>query len=120
MCGLFVYPDVKARVSESDWGARAELAAFYRSVARHGMTDLTNNHITLKVPGSVDQFLINPFGRIQVDVLASGAKISPVSRAAADAVSSIYEKYRATPAVGQMEWAAKLCWLDLHDPSYRE
>jgi ribulose-5-phosphate 4-epimerase/fuculose-1-phosphate aldolase len=58
-------------VSEEEWEARIELAAFYRSVARLGMTDLIANHITLKVPGSEDEFLINPLGLYYDEVTAS-------------------------------------------------
>ncbi len=58
-------------MSEEEWEARVELAAFYRSVARLGMTDLIANHITLKVPGSEDELLINPFGLYYDEVTAS-------------------------------------------------
>jgi ribulose-5-phosphate 4-epimerase/fuculose-1-phosphate aldolase len=86
---------------------------------------IMRNHGLLACGRSVAEAFINLYNleascRIQVDVLASGAKVSPISRAAADAVSSIYGKYRDTSTVGQMEWAAQLRWLDRHDPSYRE
>jgi ribulose-5-phosphate 4-epimerase/fuculose-1-phosphate aldolase len=255
----FIYPSVQARVSEPEWQARVELAAFYRIVARYGMTDLTNNHITYKVPDTDAQFLINPFGlsyeeitascliridskgemllqpdpcyginptgfvihgaihaarpeikciahthtragtavssmecgllmfnqtalsllgtvgyhayeglsldrgeqarladdlgrnyvlvlrnhgllacgrsvaeafiylynvemscRIQVDALASGAKLTQIDPAARSAVQAVYDKYRTSSTVGRMEWAAQLRWLDRHDSSYRE
>jgi ribulose-5-phosphate 4-epimerase/fuculose-1-phosphate aldolase len=256
----FTYPSVRAQVTEGEWRARVELAAFYRVVHRYGMTDLTNNHITLKVPDSEDHFLINPFGlsydeitasslvkidsrgkmllqpdsnfginytgfvihgavhgarpeitcvvhthsragiavsamdcgllmlsqtslfmdgvvgyhdyeglaldldeqkrliadlgttnyamilrnhgllacgrtvaeafiniyslemscKIQVDAMASGAKIVPMSGASMKAVRTVFDKYRAMPVVGDMEWAAELRRLDKHDPTYRE
>jgi ribulose-5-phosphate 4-epimerase/fuculose-1-phosphate aldolase len=254
----FVYPSVRAGVTEGEWNARVELAAFYRVVARHGMTDLTNNHITLKIPDAEDQFLLNPHGlaydeitasslvkidsrgkillqpdpafginftgfvihgaihdarsdircvahthtragvavsamecgllmlnqtslslagqigyhsyegvsldlaeqqrlaadlgsnftlilrnhgllacgrsvaeafimlynlemscRIQVDAMACGNKLVPITPAAADAVKTMYKDYRALNSVGRLEWAAELRWLDGHDSSYR-
>ena len=40
----------------------SKLAACYRMVARLGMDDLIYNHISARVPGHEDQFLINPYG----------------------------------------------------------
>lgn len=58
-------------VSESEWSARVELAACYRLVAHYRMTDMIYNHISLRVPGTEDQFLINPFGLLYEEVTAS-------------------------------------------------
>ena len=52
----------KGKVSDAEWNARRELAAAYRLVAREGWTHLVNNHISLRVPGRHDHFLINAFG----------------------------------------------------------
>ncbi len=62
---------VKPHVSDDEWQARVELAAFYRIVHRYGWSQLTNNHITLKVPGTEDQFLLNPWGLSYDEVTAS-------------------------------------------------
>lgn len=51
--------------------ARTDLAACYRLVAHFGMTDLIYTHITLRVPGTHGQFLINPFGSLFDEVTAS-------------------------------------------------
>ena len=61
----------KDRVSSEEWDARLELAATYRLVAHHGWTHLINNHITLRVPGTQDQFLINPYGPLFEQITAS-------------------------------------------------
>ena len=50
---------------------RIDLAAFYRLVARYGMTDLAYNHITARIPGRLDQFLINPYGLFYEEITAS-------------------------------------------------
>ena len=62
---------VRARVSEDEWQARVELAAAYRLVAHYGWTHLINNHISLRVPNTEDQFLINPYGLLYEQITAS-------------------------------------------------
>ncbi len=62
---------VRERVSEEEWKIRTDLAACYRLVARFGMSDLIYNHITAKVPGSKNRFLINPFGLLYREMTAS-------------------------------------------------
>jgi ribulose-5-phosphate 4-epimerase/fuculose-1-phosphate aldolase len=64
-------PSVRQRVSEGEWQARVELAAAYRLVAHYGWTHLINNHISLRVPGTKDQFLINPYGFLYEQITAS-------------------------------------------------
>jgi ribulose-5-phosphate 4-epimerase/fuculose-1-phosphate aldolase len=51
--------------------ARTELAACYRLIAHFGMDDLAFTHISARVPGTEDQFLINPFGLLFHEVTAS-------------------------------------------------
>lgn len=58
-------------INEAEWSARVELAACYRLVAHYRMTDMIYNHISLRVPGTEDQFLINPFGLLYEEVTAS-------------------------------------------------
>ena len=61
----------RRRVGEQEWQARVELAAAYRWIAIHGWTNLVNNHISLRVPGTGDQFLINPYGFLYEQITAS-------------------------------------------------
>jgi ribulose-5-phosphate 4-epimerase/fuculose-1-phosphate aldolase len=62
---------LQSQVSDIEWGARQELAAFYRVVFRHGWSQLVNNHITARVPGTTDQFLLNPHGLSYDEITAS-------------------------------------------------
>jgi ribulose-5-phosphate 4-epimerase/fuculose-1-phosphate aldolase len=62
---------LRSQVTEEEWAVREELAAFYRVVHRYGMSQLTNNHITLKVPGAEDHFLLNPWGLSYDEITAS-------------------------------------------------
>jgi ribulose-5-phosphate 4-epimerase/fuculose-1-phosphate aldolase len=64
-------PSVRQRVSDEEWQARVELAAAYRLVAHYGWTHLINNHISVRVPGQEDQFLINPYGHLYEQITAS-------------------------------------------------
>lgn len=57
--------------SEEEWQARTRLAATYRVFHLLGWTELIFNHITLRVPGTDDHFLINPFGLTYDEVTAS-------------------------------------------------
>ena len=64
-------PSVKDRVSPEEWQTRVDLAVLYRLVAREGMTDLAATHISARVPGPDDHFLINPYGLMFEEVTAS-------------------------------------------------
>jgi ribulose-5-phosphate 4-epimerase/fuculose-1-phosphate aldolase len=59
------------RIDPAEWDARIKLAACYRMVAKLGMDDLIYNHISLRVPGHGDQFLINPYGLLFDEITAS-------------------------------------------------
>lgn len=50
---------------------RIKLAACYRIFDLMGWSELIYNHITVKVPGSDDHFLINPYGLHYTEVTAS-------------------------------------------------
>ena len=62
---------VKATVSAEEWQTRVDLAACYRLVAMMGWDDLVFTHITAKIPGVENQFLINPYGLMFEEMTAS-------------------------------------------------
>lgn len=62
---------VKSLVTEEEWKARCDLAALYRLVRMHGWDDLFFTHISMRVPGPAEHFLLNPFGLLYEDVTAS-------------------------------------------------
>jgi ribulose-5-phosphate 4-epimerase/fuculose-1-phosphate aldolase len=62
---------IKDQVSPEEWQTRVDLAAFYRLVAKHGMDDLVGTHISARVPGHPDQFLLNPYGQLFNQITAS-------------------------------------------------
>jgi ribulose-5-phosphate 4-epimerase/fuculose-1-phosphate aldolase len=59
------------RVDSAERDARVRLAACYRMVAKLGMDDLIYNHISLRIPGHQDQFLINPYGLLFDEITAT-------------------------------------------------
>src|SRR5262249_8735622 len=64
-------PSLEGKVSLEEWAARVDLAAAYRLVALFGWEDLVFTHISLRVPGTEDQFLINPYGVFFDEITAS-------------------------------------------------
>jgi ribulose-5-phosphate 4-epimerase/fuculose-1-phosphate aldolase len=48
--------------SDIEIQTRRDLAAFYRLVAHFRMTDLIDTHISARIPGTADHFLINRYG----------------------------------------------------------
>jgi len=63
--------NLKSNVSPEEWQARVDLAACYRLMDVYGMTDLIANHISLRVPGEPDHFLINAYGLLYEEITAS-------------------------------------------------
>ncbi len=67
---------VEHSVSPEEWQARVDLAAFYRLVDLWGMSDMIANHISVRVPGEPNHFLINSYGYLYEEITASSlAKI---------------------------------------------
>jgi ribulose-5-phosphate 4-epimerase/fuculose-1-phosphate aldolase len=64
-------PSLRDKVAADEWAVRVDLAAAYRLVAHFGWEDLVFTHITARVPGSEDQFLINPYGLFFDEITAS-------------------------------------------------
>ncbi len=60
-----------AGMDEAEWQARCDLAALYRLVAFHRMTDLIYTHISVRVPGPEHHFLINRYGVLFHEMRAS-------------------------------------------------
>lgn len=62
---------VRELVSPEEWQARVDLAAAYRLVAHYGWDDLVFTHISARVPGPEHHFLINPYGMMFDEIMAS-------------------------------------------------
>jgi ribulose-5-phosphate 4-epimerase/fuculose-1-phosphate aldolase len=64
-------PTLKSSVSAEEWRTRVDLAAAYRLVAAFKWDDLVFTHISARVPGTENQFLINPYGLLFDEITAS-------------------------------------------------
>lgn len=61
----------KDRVDDAEWRTRVDLAAAYRLVALFRWDDLVFTHISARVPGRDNEFLINPYGLMFEEITAS-------------------------------------------------
>ncbi len=62
---------VKDLVSEEEWQVRVDLAACYRLIAMFGWDDLVFTHISARIPGPDEHFLINAYGLMFEEMTAS-------------------------------------------------
>lgn len=58
-------------MSEAEWGVRCDLAACYQLIDLYGMSELAATHISARVPGPHDHFLLNPLGTLFDQITAS-------------------------------------------------
>jgi ribulose-5-phosphate 4-epimerase/fuculose-1-phosphate aldolase len=63
--------NVQRQVSSEEWRLRVDLAACYRIIAMYGWDDLVFTHISARVPGPDEDFLINPYGWLFEEITAS-------------------------------------------------
>jgi ribulose-5-phosphate 4-epimerase/fuculose-1-phosphate aldolase len=68
---LLPIPSLKNSVSLEEWRVRVDLAALYRIIALYGWDDLVFTHISARVPGADNHFLLNPVGLMFEEVTAS-------------------------------------------------
>ena len=62
---------IREQVSDEEWEVRVNLAACYRLIAVHGWDDLVFTHVSARVPGSDEHFLINAYGLLFEEMTAS-------------------------------------------------
>lgn len=67
--------NVSEGVGVNEAEIRRDLAACYRLIAVYGMTDMASNHISARLPGSYDHFLINPYGMLYEEITASSLHV---------------------------------------------
>ena len=58
-------------VTEAEWRTRCDLAALYRIVHYLGWTDLINTHLSARIPGEDQVFLINRYGEMFDEITGS-------------------------------------------------
>ena len=62
---------VRNQVSSEEWQVRVDLAACYRLIALYGWDDLVFTHVSVRVPGPDEHFLINAYGLLFEEMSAS-------------------------------------------------
>lgn len=62
---------VRDQVSDEEWQLRVDLAACYRIIAMYGWDDLVFTHVSARVPGADEHFLINAYGLLFEEMTAS-------------------------------------------------
>ena len=58
-------------MTDAEWQTRCDLAALYHIVDHIGWTDLINTHMSARIPGEPNHFLINRYGEMFDEVTAS-------------------------------------------------
>ena len=58
-------------IAAAQWQLRVELAAAYRAIDHFGWTEQIYAHLTARLPGTPDHFLINPWGLNYDEITAS-------------------------------------------------
>ena len=62
---------IRDEVSAEEWQVRTDLAACYRAIALYGWDDLVFTHVSARVPGPDEHFLINAYGMMFEEITAS-------------------------------------------------
>ncbi|MEO7744112.1 MAG: class II aldolase/adducin family protein [Usitatibacter sp.] len=99
---------MESRCSADEWKARVELAACYRLVAYYEMADMMANHISARVPGEDNAFLINAYGMLYEEITAS-------SLIKIDVVGNIL----ARPDFGELDYGINKAGYVIHGAIHR-
>lgn len=57
--------------ASTEWDLRRELAACYQLVDLYGLSDFAGTHISVRIPGPDEHFLLNPYGAFFDEITAS-------------------------------------------------
>jgi len=100
---------LRARVGAAEWQARCELAAAHRLIAHFVSVDLTYNHISLRVPGEPEHFLVKADNVFMEQVTASNlVKYDLEGRPVG------MSPFKASPAAYNLHAAVLRTRLDIH------
>ena len=62
---------LKPNMTDAEWSTRCELAALYHVLNLLGWTDTINTHMSARIPGEPEHFLINNYGEMFDEITAS-------------------------------------------------
>jgi ribulose-5-phosphate 4-epimerase/fuculose-1-phosphate aldolase len=103
---------LRTRVGEVEWQARCELAAAHRLVAHFVSVDLTYNHISLRVPGEPEHFLVKADNVFMEQVTASNL-VKYDLEGQQVGISSL-RPFKASPAAYNLHAAVLRARSDIH------
>jgi ribulose-5-phosphate 4-epimerase/fuculose-1-phosphate aldolase len=98
-----------AHCSDAEWAIRVQLAHCYRLVDYLGWTEMIFNHISVRVPGSADHYLVNPFGLNYNEVTPAN-----LLKVGLDGQLAEPSEYKANPAGFALHSAIHGAREDLH------
>ncbi len=88
-----VVEKTRVNMTDAEWQVRCDLAALYRICDLYGWTDTINTHLSVRIPGEPNCFLINNYGDLFSEVTAS-------SLVKMDLDGNVYSKDGAFNAAG--------------------
>ena len=65
------FESIRDRVPDAEWKVRVDCACAYRLVRYYEMDDMIYNHISVRIPGEAEHFLLNPYGMVYEEICAS-------------------------------------------------
>ena len=72
---------MRAQCSDAEWRVRHDLAACYRLIELYVISDMMANHVSARVPGEEDAFLINAYGMLYEEITASSLRSRSITTA---------------------------------------
>jgi len=91
---------VRERVSGEEWQLRCELAAAHRLIAHFVFVDMTYNHVSVRLPGKPEHFLVKADNVFMEQVTASN-----LVKVDVDGRQVMESGYRASPAAANLHAA---------------
>src|SRR3569623_1127285 len=64
-------PSLEGKVRDEEWAIRVDLACAYRMIAHYGWDDLIFTHLSARIPGPENHFLLNLYNLMIEEVTAS-------------------------------------------------
>jgi ribulose-5-phosphate 4-epimerase/fuculose-1-phosphate aldolase len=108
---------VRAQVSDKEWAAREDLAALYRFIAAQKWDDHIFTHLSMRVPGETDNYLLNPLNLTFNEITASS--LLKITSKGEKAIESEYLLNRAAYIIHHAVYDAiphANCVIHLHTP----
>ncbi len=109
---------VRSKVSAAEWQAREDLAALYRYVYERGWDDHIFTHMTARVPGEPNCYLVNPLDLTFNEITASSLlKIDDAGKAVLDSPYTLNRAAYVIHSAVYKSFNHAMCVVHLHTPN---